>query len=72
MLKTRDLIKLKQSLRGTSSVTFPDPADFPADIDKRFELLALKLKNIKIKVSQNSNIACKLAKLRSFDMQTAN
>ena len=42
VLKTRDLIKLKRSLRGISAVTLPDPADLLADIDERIEQLDIK------------------------------
>ena len=42
VLKTRYLIKLKQSLRGISAATFPDPADFQAGIDERIEQLDIK------------------------------
>ena len=53
VLKTRDLIKLKRSLRGISAETLPDPADFLADIDERIEQLDIKKKNkIKIKISE--------------------
>ena len=37
MQKTRDLIKLKQSLRGISAVSLPDPADLLANSDVRIE-----------------------------------
>ena len=42
VLKTRDLIKLKRSLRGISAVTLQDPADFLANIDERIEQLDIK------------------------------
>ena len=72
VLKTRDLIKLKRSFRRISAVILPDPADFLADIGERIEQLDIKKNKIKIKISEKSNNGCKLAKLRTFDMQTAN
>ena len=72
VLKTKDLIKLKQSLRETSAVTFPDPADFLADIDVRIEQL-----DIKKEEDQDQNIRkvkqwLQTGKIRTFNMQRAN
>ena len=51
MRKTRDLIKLKGSLRGISVAVLPDQADCSADIEDQTEQL-----DIKNEKDQNQNI----------------
>ena len=51
MLKTRDFLKLKESLRGHSAEIFPDPADLLADNEKRVQQI-----DIKIQEDQDQNI----------------
>ena len=51
MRKTRDLLKLKESLRGISAVVLPDQADCLADIDDQTEQL-----DIKKEKDQNQNV----------------